>query len=162
MSGCGSSINLKCNGPKTSAECQHYGGEFSVKTTIPVNDQPCASTKDVIEDLTLQLNNVYTSLDLSGLSESCFNYNNNNNPISIGEALLKHHAKLLEIMTAIGMPCENGPQNPSACAPVYDTSITCLGIQIGSMQNACQTPVGTLGDLLKLYAENINYILARI
>lgn len=154
--GCGSNIDTRCSGAKTSSECVKWNGDFPVGTTIPTGDKPCASVQDVVEDLQNLVSELKTSTNLASLNETCFNYNNTPQPPSVFEALLKHQQKIQQIMTAIGMPCENGSQPQITCNPIFDQSVSCLNLNLGTMQATCGIAPANFRDLLQMMIDNIN------
>lgn len=149
---CKKAISNTC-GKKHNAKCVDFEGTLHANTEIDECDKP--SVEDVIEDLNKQVDLLSTSLDLSGLGEACITYAQEGDTLLAKEALLAMEAKICEIADFVGLPRPGCPTCES-CSPLFDETISCLGLDLGGLVDSCGTQPTTLKELLQLMLNQIN------
>lgn len=140
-------------GKKVNAKCVDFEGTRHANTKIEECDKPSVET--VIEDLNLQVDFLSNSLDLSALGEACINYTQEGETLLAKEALLAMEAKICEIADFVGLPRPGCPTCES-CSPLFDETISCLGLDLGGLVDSCGTQPTTLKELLQLMLNQLN------
>lgn len=150
--GCKDKIASTC-GKKHNAKCVDYEGTLHANTEIEECDKPSVET--VIEDLNKQVDLLSTHLDLSALGESCITYTQAGDTLLAKEAFLALEAKICEIADFVGLPRPGCPTCES-CSPLFEETISCLGLDLGSLVDDCGVQPTNLKELLQLILNNIN------
>ena len=148
---CKDKIEARC-GKKTAAPCVTYEGTLSTKTQLDPND--CHNMEEVIEDINDQLDAIVTNSNLDGLNNDCINYNLGGE-VTVKQAILALHAKMLAVMDKIGMSCDNCPSCPEACPSFLTEDLSCLNLNFGTLTDPCGNKPTTLEEVLQLILTTI-------
>ena len=149
---CKDKIEARC-GKKTAAPCVTYEGTLSAQSALDPLD--CHNLEEVIEDINTQLDEIVTNSDLTNLNADCIDYNPAGATITVKEAILGLHAKMLAVMDKIGMSCDNCPTCPDACPTFLTEDLSCLGLNFGTLTDPCGNQPSTLEEVLQLILTTI-------
>lgn len=146
--GCKDKLRNTC-GKKINARCVDYEGELHDDSELDVCDNP--NVEEVIEDINNTLNTITDSIDLSGLGDSCIDYNEVDGVITVKEALGKIEAKLCELAELVEL------EKPD-CPTIFSEDISCLNLDFQCLTDVCGDKITNLKDLLQaLIDESCNH-----
>jgi len=138
--GCKDKLSRTC-GKKINAKCVDYEGELHENTQLEACD--CHSVEDVIEDMNLAINEIYESIDLSELGDSCIEYEKVDGKILVKEAL----KKLEECVCDLKSQLED--TDSTGCPAIFSQDISCLGLDFLCLTDPCGNQIQNLGELLQ-------------
>lgn len=160
-------VSNRC-GKVTNSACTVYEGTLPSSTGI--NPNSCdISVEQVLQDMAIILTKIndeinFDSIKQGNLGNSCFTYLNLSSSfavspetstqyVSIREAVKTLENKLIQVMEFIGMACPTC-NTCDDCPPIYDQSISCLGLNIPGPGN-CNTTPATLKQLLQYILDKL-------
>lgn len=151
--GCNDKIKSRCLS-RTNARCVDYEGNLHEDTNLDPLD--CFSVDEVIEDINEELDEINTELDLTGIDESCIDFEEAvPGTIETNEAILAVVKKLKEVMQHVGMSCDDCPTCDPTCPPIFKEDISCLGLDYKCLADACGEQPTNLGDLLQIIIDQV-------
>jgi len=149
---CKDKVSNTC-GKKSNAKCVDYEGELHKNTKIEECDNP--SVEEVIEDLNLQVDDLSEGLDLGELGNNCIAYAKEGDTLKAKEAFLAMEEKICEIAEYVGLPTP-GCTGCESCSPIFDETISCMGLELGELVDDCGEQPSTVKDLLQLMLNKLN------
>lgn len=138
--GCNDKISRTC-GKKINAKCVDYEGELHDNTQLEQCE--CHNVEEVIEDMNLALNEIYESIDLSDLGDSCIDYEEVDGKIQVKEALKKLEECICELKDQVEDTDNEG------CPAIFSADISCLGLDFMCLTDPCGAQIQNLGELLQ-------------
>lgn len=151
--GCKDKINSRCLN-KTNARCVDYEGGLHEDTNLDPDD--CHSVDDVIGDINDELDEINTEIDLTGIDESCIDFEEAvPGDITTKEAIIAVVKKLKDVMQHVNMSCDDCPECEATCNPIFKEDIACLGLDYKCLADACGVQPTNLGDLLQIIIDQV-------
>ncbi len=149
---CRDKIEARC-GKKINAVCVTYEGTLASKTELDPED--CHNLEEVVEDINEQLDAIVAGSDLSTLDTTCIDYNAAGPEVTVKEAILALHAKMIAVMEKLGMSCDDCEKCPEACPAFLTENLSCLNLDFGALTDPCGDTPDTLAEVLQLILTTI-------
>jgi hypothetical protein len=150
---CKDKISDRCL-KKTNAVCVKYEGTLSGNSDLDAQD--CHTVEAVIEDINEQLDDIYDQIDLSGIDESCIDFQEEEaGKVKVREAIIALTLKLKDVMEHVGMSCDDCPECESSCNPIFTEDISCLNLDYKCLADACGVQPTNLKELLQLIIDSV-------
>ncbi len=137
--GCSDKIRQRC-GVKTYAPCVDY--EKEIPNWSNLSDETCVSVEDTIDDLYTNVGDIKEEIDLSGLGGQCLTY--------IADPKVKDILKKYEDEICLLKEQVLTLQTTAVC----NIDVTQCGIDLSSLEDNCNNPITTLGQLLAYLVTN--------
>jgi hypothetical protein len=148
---CNDKISDRCVN-KTNAKCVTYEGLLADNTTLTPN---CLDLETVLEDINEQINYLYDTTDVDGLSaDTCIDYPDQvpQAKVTPKTAITTLNSKVKEVMTFVGMACDGAGAD---CPAIFTQDLSCLNLDFGTLVDPCGNQPTTLKDVLQLILTTI-------
>lgn len=136
--GCSDKVSRTC-GKKHSAKCVDYEGDLHANTELETCD--CHNLEDVIEDLNTAVDSLFDAIDMSDLGNDCLTYELTDGKVLIKTVIKKLEEEICKLKEATSIDAD--------CNPIYDEDISCVGLNMDCLSDACNNPITNLKDLLQ-------------
>lgn len=143
---CNNKISDRCV-KKTTALCTTYEGTLSAGSDL--TESPCLNVQEVIEDINVQIDEITTDINVSGLiNDQCIAYPVIGDKVTVRSAVYTLNTRVKELMTFVGMNCDGS--DASDCPAIFNHNISCLGLDFCTLTDACGEQPTTLKEVLQL------------
>ncbi len=139
---CNDKIKQRC-GVRVYAPCVDY--EKEIPGWSDLSGETCVTVEDTIEDLYTNVGGIKDEIDLSALGQLCLTYVPVGQTAKVKNILEKYEEEICllkeQVLTL---------QTTAVC----DMDVTQCGIDLTGLEDSCNNPITTLGQLLQYLVTN--------